>query len=376
MTVSILFRAKMTPIMNSKNRVVTLKDIALETGLSFKTVSRVLRDEPNVSPATAALVQAAAKRLGYVPHASARNLASAVPNVISMVQFKPFDLNVTRSGYEYFMGMLIGVLDACRKLEIGTMVVDFDRDKPSAVHDLISLVRQRQVGGYVIPAPVCDIPGLCATLLAEGIPFSSISPADTLASPAWVCVDEAKAMRALVEHLIDMGHRRIGTLVAEADTRAARQRFDGYLQAMHAHGLPVEPAWIVQSRMDFDSGRNAAHMLFRLPQPPSAIVACSDDCAAGVIAAAQERGIDFPSQLSVTGYTDADLARKIWPGITTVHQPLSRMAALATQQVAMQMQPHRVSLGQVSMQQTLEAKLVHRGSVLRCAQWSTPSSSQ
>ena len=227
-------------------------------------------------------------------------------------------------------------------------------------------LRARQVGGFVIPAPACDIPGLLPLLDAAGLRYVAISPRDATAKGPWVGVDERGAMQQLTQHLLSRGHRRIALLLGDPGTRGAGERLAGYASALADNGLALEPRWTEQAGYSFDAGREAAHRLLRRAdhlQRPTAIMAASDDCAAGVIAAAHERGLSLPDELSVTGFDDLDLARKVWPGLTTVHQPLALLARAATERLIRQLQPHRRMADVAPAVQIMTADLVLRGSV-------------
>ncbi len=344
---------------------ITIHDVARLAGVSIKTVSRVLRDEAHVALATRQTVQQAALRLGYVPHPSARNLASAVSNVIALVSLAPAPKSVARVGHEYLMALQTGVLSVCQVLDFGLMLMALPRQAKAAVAEMSRRVLARQVGGFILPAPACDLRGLLPALDATGLHYAAISPHALTGAGPWVVADERKAFRGLTLHLIEAGHRRIGLLLGDPGTRGAVERLAGYRDALADAGIPFDAALLAPSSYTFDRGLASARLLLNRSPAPSAIVAASDDCAAGVIAAGHERGLSLPDQLSVTGYDDLDLARKVWPGLTTAHPPLEQMAVVATRQLIARMHPHRRTNDLPPAQVMLPAELVFRGSVSR-----------
>ena len=347
---------------------ITIHDVALAAGVSIKTVSRVLRDERHVAAATRAQVQAAAQHLGYAPHPSARNLASAVPQVVGLLTTtSPNPAGSLRGGHEYLMALQLGVLQACGDLGHAVRlqarpVAAGQAGGEELAAELAALVRSRGIGGLVIPAPLVDQPGLLRALDAANVPYAAISPANTAIAGPWVVADERSAARELVALLVSLGHRRIACITGDKGSRGGTERLAGYHEGMAAAGLPVNPAWVEPGGFLFDQGRAAAHTLLRRNPRPSAIMAANDDSAAGVLAAAHDRGLVLPDDLSVTGYDDIDLARKVWPGLTTVRQPLGAMAQVAARQLIARMHPLRRSDDAPASQVVLPAELVVRGS--------------
>jgi LacI family transcriptional regulator len=146
-------------------------------------------------------------------------------------------------------------------------------------------------------------------------------------------MDEQRAARTIVEHLLELGHRRIAHVIGIADHGASRWRVAGYREAMAAAGLPEDPALVVQGAFTFGSGVAAARELFALKQRPTAVFAANDDMATGVMWAAGEYGLKVPHDLSVCGFDDTPLARQLWPALTTIQQPSREMGKIAAQQL-------------------------------------------
>ncbi|MDE2309030.1 MAG: substrate-binding domain-containing protein, partial [Xanthomonadaceae bacterium] len=170
-------------------------------------------------------------------------------------------------------------------------------------------------------------------LREAGVPHASVSPAHRGKAIIGVRMDEQQAARAMVEHLLALGHRRIAHVVGIADHGASRWRLAGYREALAAAGIAEDPVLVVQGAFTFGSGVEAARKLFALKKRPSAVFAANDDMAAGVMWAAGEYGIKVPHDLSVCGFDDIPLARQLWPALTTVRQPAREMGKLAALQL-------------------------------------------
>ena len=140
-----------------------------------------------------------------------------------------------------------------------------------------------------------------------------------------ILCDDREGARLAVEHLLQLGHRRVACLRGPRNLRSAADRLSGYQQALQAAGLPLDPALVQDSEFTFDGGYTAARLLAQLPHPPSAIYAASDEAAHGALFAAQELGLRVPGQLSICGHDDLATSRHIWPGLTTIHQPAEEL---------------------------------------------------
>jgi LacI family transcriptional regulator len=146
-----------------------------------------------------------------------------------------------------------------------------------------------------------------------------------------VLLDDEHAARELTRHLLALGHRRIGFVRGHDDHEASRARLAGYRGALRRAGIAPDAALVAEGDFTFDAGRRAASHLLDRRVRPSAIIACNDDMAAGVMAAAHDRQVAIPAQLSVCGFDDTPLAAMLWPPLTTMHQPISELARTGTQ---------------------------------------------
>jgi LacI family transcriptional regulator len=277
-----------------------IQEVAKAAGVSLKTVSRVLNNEPNVRPETRERVEAAAKAMNYRPHPSARSLAGHRSFVIALLYDNPSN--------NYVMEILGGVLDACAEQHYHLVMQPlwFERgDLDAAVDELVAHSRP---DGVILTPPLTDQPALLAQLERAGLPHSSVSPMDT--GRMGVTLDEPAAVRELIAHLVALGHRRIAHITGHPAHGARNWRLAGYREALKLAGLP-------------------ARSLLALPQRPTAVFAANDDMAAGVIRVAYELGLSVPGDLSVCGFDDTPMSRQIFPALTTVRQPSREMGRLA-----------------------------------------------
>src|SRR5690606_29628829 len=299
---------------------VRIEDVAAEAGVSMKTVSRVLNDEPNVSDATRERVRAVVERLQYRPHPSARVLAGRRSYLVAMLYDNPSS--------NYLMEVELGVLDACQAQHYNLMLAPLVYDAKDIVSKVESLVLQSRLDGVVLTPPITDDAALLARLDELDIPWASISPTERNRRIG-VIVDEPSAVTEMIGHLASLGHRRIAHIKGHPAHGASKWRLTGYREGMARAGLALDEVLIADGEFSYDSGFAATNRLLDLPDPPTAIFAANDDMAAGAIGAICERGLSVPRDISVCGFDDTPIARHIYPTLTTVRQPTREMGRIA-----------------------------------------------
>jgi LacI family transcriptional regulator len=205
----------------------------------------------------------------------------------------------------------------------------YDRASPTLLEDIVALIDQAHPDGLVLAPPACDDHRVIDELERRAIPFVRLQPGGQPSDAPAVLIDNEQAAFDMTQHLLGLGHRRIGFIVGDRSYAASGQRLAGHVRALSAAGVDVDLDYVRQGQFDFASGQSGADALLDLAEPPTAIAASSDDLAAGVLAAAHRRGIAVPGELSVTGFDDAPLAQAVWPALTTVRQPVRDCAAAA-----------------------------------------------
>ena len=301
---------------------VTITDVARRAGVSMKTVSRVMNAEPHVREAVRDKVLGAARELRYRPKVSARSLAGARSYQLG------FLLHLVSP---YAIYAQLGALRACRAAGYHLVVEAIELAALELTSDMEALVNGLSVDGLILLAPVCDNQIVLKTLDAAAIPHVRISPA-TVHEHGWsIEPEDAIAARAMTEHLLGLGHRRIALIQGPRNHAASARRLDGFRQALAAQGLRPEPDLVQDGLFTFASGQEAAARLLALPHRPSAIFASNDLMAFGVMAKAHELGLRIPEDLSVAGFDDIATASMVWPPLTTMRQPMADMAAAAAE---------------------------------------------
>lgn len=289
----------------------TIRDVARLAAVGVGTVSRVLNDSPRVDPATRERVIAAITDLDYVPSAVARRLSTGRNGAIGVVV--PF---LTRPSV---VERLHGV-EAALSETLYDLVV-FNIETPERREKVIRLLARRdRVDGLIILS-LAPHRGELAQIHRSGIPTVLVDAHHRAFSR--VVVDDVAGGRLASSYLIELGHRRVGFLGDDPQSRfkfsPSRLRRVGVARALRAAGLELRPEYVRTGGFRETARRIAAELL-ELELPPTAIVCGSDVEALGVLEAAREAGVAVPGRISVIGYDDIEIAGDL--GLTTVRQPL------------------------------------------------------
>ena len=303
--------------MSSK---ITIHDVARQSGVSIKTVSRVLNREPNVKADTRDRVQAAVTALKYRPNISARSLAGSKAYLIGVFFDNPSP--------GYITDVQLGAIARCR--EEGYHLIVEPIDSAGDVEDQVApMLATLRMDGVILTPPLSDHPVVLAALEQEGVPYVRIAPGGDLERAPWVSMDDRLAAYEMTKHLIGLGHRDIGFIIGHPDHGASHLRHKGFMDAMADSGLTVKPGRAEQGHFSFRSGFEAAERLLTSDDRPTAVFASNDDMALGVMAVANRLRLNVPETLSIAGFDDTPGAKITWPQLTTVRQPIAAMAGAA-----------------------------------------------
>jgi LacI family transcriptional regulator len=338
-----------------RTQTVTLQAVADRVGTSTMTVSNVINGTGKVSDATRAKVRAAIDALGYKPNAAARALAGSGASRIGLIYANPQNA--------FLSAMLVGTLHATAARGAQLMVQHSGTpDYAELAESLRSLVRSG-ANALLLPPPYSEIVAGQPVIEELGVPIAAIAPGRPMPGMITVRVDDRAAARAMTDLLIGQGHRRIGFIAGPESHSSTGARRNGYCDSLVAHGLAILPELIAPGAFTFESGLDAAERLLDLAEPPSAIFAASDDMAAAVVSVAHRRDLQIPRDLAVAGFDDTPIAVKIWPTLTTIHQPIADMAERATRALIARLQSGDVAAGSEDV--IVDFRLVERGSTGR-----------
>ncbi len=302
--------------------VVTLKDIAKETGKSITTVSRALNDYDDVSSATKELVHRVATELGYTPNILAQRLQKQNADTIGLIMptFGP------RFSDPFFSELLAGVGNRAASLGYDLLV---STRAPGAeeVKAYCSIAQGRRVDGFVlVRTRRKDARVEC--LKKNSYPFVAFGRAEENIDFPFVDEDGTYGMKLVIEHLVSLGHRRIACISPPPELMFAHYRLQGFKEGLAEASLHTDDALILTGDLTQRGGYEQANKLLDLPSPPTAIAACNDLMAFGAMSAAQERGLVVGKDISITGFDDIPMAEYSHPSLTTLHQPLYKIGSM------------------------------------------------
>lgn len=311
---------------------VTMQDIARATNLSQSTVSRILNRSPTVVPiadATRERVLAAAKELGYRPNPLARGLRGARTMLLGVIVRDITDL--------FFAGAIeAATAEASRRGY--NLVLGHAHARADEAIALWGVLEARHCDAILLLGDVRDQPRLVEDLAGDPQPVVALWQGSQPMDIPSVSVDNRAGIRAVLDHLTDLGHRRIA-FVGGRRLGDIKEREEAYVEYLAELGEPPPDGYLQHGLNEPAAGAEALERLLDRPDPPTAVVASSDVLAIGLLHAAHERGLRVPARLSVTGFDDISMAAFSVPSLTTVRMPVREMVEKAIEMVLDEAEP-------------------------------------
>jgi LacI family transcriptional regulator len=297
----------------------TLATIAAEAGVSLPTVSKVVNGRRDVAPATRALVERLLDEHHYTRAGARRNRRSGLVDLVFNGLDSPWAVEILRGVEEW---------GAAHETGVAVSAVRHGNARPAswtsglASHDTDGVILV--MSGFTT--------GQLEQLRAASIPLVVIDPVNPPPPdvPSVGATNWAGGLAA-TQHLLDLGHRRIGAIAGPGDYLCSRARIDGYRSALERAGVGFDPVLVRHGDFEHEGGFTRGGELLDLAGAPSAVFAGSDQQAFGLYEAARQRGLRVPQDLSVVGFDDLPVARWVSPPLTTVRQPLAEMGRAAAQ---------------------------------------------
>jgi LacI family transcriptional regulator, galactose operon repressor len=301
---------------------VTIRDVARRAGVSPMTVSRVINRSPSVSSTTRARVEDAIAELGYIPSRLARGLSAQRTGTLALI--------VPDVANPFFTLIVRGSEDVARRAGYRLLLCDTRADLDAEREVIDELIAHRVEG--ILIAPVSDRSRDHLRRLARfDVPYVLVDRAIPGIDADTVLGDSAGGAQRLVEHLIALGHRRIGMITESDAVSTARDRRRGYEAALGAAGLEADPALLVEGTVDPDGGRDGMRRLLELEQPPTAVFTVNNLVALGAIEAVRETGREVPDDVALVCFDDIEYASRLHPFLTVMEQPAETFGTLGTQ---------------------------------------------
>ncbi len=300
----------------------TIRDVAREAGVSVATVSRVVNAKGPVRETTASRVREVVERLGYVPHGGARSLTTRRTGVIGVL--------LPEMHGDFFSELIRGLDQVARPAGYHLLVSGSHSD-PAETEEVLQALHGR-IDGLVLMMPGPGGERLFRSLprRAPVVLLNDLEGGDEHDS---LRVDNVRGARLAVDHLLDLGHRRIALVAGPESNSDALERRRGYRQALAARGLEPDPALELPGDFREASGFRAGARLADMAPRPDAVFAANDAMAIGCLAALRDRGVRVPEELSLVGFDDVPMARYVKPGLTTVRVPIAEVGGRAMERL-------------------------------------------
>lgn len=335
---------------------VTLRDVAKLAGVSIGTASQALNNRPSVAPETRARVLDAAESLGYPTKRNRPGRENHSVKVIGLIT--KHDLGFPVEINPFYSYIQAGVEGECRRRQISLMLATVEVDPWNHPVSWPAMVSEQHVDGLILAGTFIeetadlfrqriDVPIVLVDSYAPSLPFDGI------------VIDNTPAARTAVEYLIEQGHTRIGLVGwREQSPPSVQERKVGYCQALSEHG--IQDALIEPSGLNREEGSDGLRRLLDRHPDVTAVFACNDASALGVLSRAREMGLVVPRDLSVVGFDNIAMASEIVPALTTVHVHKTWMGILGVRRLLERAQ----DAGQPKVTMALSTQLVVRESVV------------
>lgn len=300
---------------------ITITDLAKKLRLSPSTVSRALRNHPDISDKTKARVVAEATKRNYQPNLIAQSLQTSRSNNIGVI--------VPEIRNTFFSSVISGIEEVAYEAGYTIMVCQSNDTFEREVINTRALAANRVAGMLVSTSQETTDYAHLQTIMDQGIPLVLFDRVTEDLEVSKVIVDDFNGAYAAVTHLIDSGRKRIAHLSGSASLYVSRKRRQGYEAALRDRGVKLKPEYIIFGGFHEEDGRKGAEQLFNLPDPPDAIFAINDPVAIGAFIYLGESGLRIPEEVALVGFSNNPITTIISPRLSTVSQPAFEMGNTA-----------------------------------------------
>ena len=333
----------------------TIKDVAREAGVSITTVSRVLNQYADVNPKTRAKVLKVIEKLGYTPNTVARSLVMNRTKTLGLVVS---ELTRSRNAYHFMFDVLCGIND--RTQELGYDLVLYSTSPMAQKRTpYMDFVRQRRVDGVVMMGIRLDDP-YTHEVVESSVPSVLVDVPLVSQTCSYVTTDNIAGARLAVEHLLELGHTRIGFVNGHAQAAVSQERLRGYEMALNQAGIPFDPELVYTGDFEPEDGASGIKQLQAKFPDLTAVFFASDLMAIGGLRYLQAQGTPAPHALSIVGFDDIELSSLVQPLLTTVRQARYEMGRTAVETLVRMLEGQETGRGIV-----LSPELVVRETTMR-----------
>jgi LacI family transcriptional regulator len=333
--------------------MANIYEVAELAGVSLATVSRVINPGAKVSDKTRLKVLAAMEQLGYKPNSIAQSLATRSSNAVGVL---------VSELYGPFFGAMLSTIEKSFKAAGKFVLVAAGHSNEAQEREAIRFLVSRNCDALIVHVEA--LPDKCLVEHDhEKTPLIVMNRKVRGLADRCFSLDNELGGYLATQHLLKFKHKRIAYISGPMDFVDAKQRLAGHRRALEEAGVKLDERLLHEGDYHETGGQEALNALFAKGIPFTAVVCANDDMAAGAMAAAHERGLELPRQLSIVGFDDSPISRYVYPKLTTVHYPITDMADMASRWVL----KHVYEREQSDVKQAFAPSLVVRDSVARPA---------
>ncbi len=325
------------------------REIAKLAGVSSATVSRVINDDPRVSPETASQVKQIISQYGYVQNVIARNLRMASTKTIGFL--------IPDIANPFFSAVLTGIEAVCAQYGYNILLENTSEDRIKERAALDTLLKQRIDG--IVAIVVNESGEQLGGFRAMNVPVVLIDRRTQREDYDCVVIDNVGGVGSGVDYLLRLGHTKIAIIHGQKNITPGEERLRGYIEAMTRAGIAINPAYIMDGNFTEEGAYSCTRELIQLPAPPTAIIAANNIMTMGVYKALADMRIKIPYEISLLGFDDFPLAAYLSPPISIINRPTVEMGKIATEMLFERL---RDEFSQAPREKLLPTHLIIRGS--------------
>ena len=341
-----------------KHRPITLKDMALQLNTSVATISRALKEKPDISPEMRAKVKALAAELKYQPNPIALNLKYHKTQTIAIV--------IPKVVHFMFSTMISGVLEEAERCGYNVLICESNQKYDREVRIVNDLMKGRVDGIIICFSNQTRSFGHVEQVLNAAIPLVMLDKSTNMLSADQVVVDDYQGAYQAVVHLLEQGYRRIAHINGNETLHHSAARKSGYLDALQAYGIPFEQELLyLAEEFTIEEGAILAQEMFSETKRADAVFSISDEILIGVHQYCKAKQLRIPEDVGMVGFSDSTYASIIDPSLSSVYQPGHEMGKLAVQRLLTLIRAEEDDMVLVPENYVLKTKLVIRKSSMR-----------
>lgn len=336
-------------------KAVTLKQIAENLGISITTVSKALKNYPDVSKITKERVKEEARRLNYKPNVFAVNLRTKESKTVGLI--------IPEVVHHFFSSVVNGIIEQAEKKGYLVIILQSNESYKLEKKQIDLLIRKRVDGVMMSLAnKSIDISHL-KELQSHGVPLVMFDKISKMINCSKIIINDREAAYEATKHLIDSGCKKIAHFRGALQPQNSIDRFLGYKKALEDHGLTYDSSLVyLCENVDYQDGRNAALQLLEDKKGVDGIFAITDMAATGAIAVFNERGIKVPDDISIMGFSNWFLSQAITPSLSTVNQPGLKMGKKAFKLLYKEMKAKKKGISFEPQTVVLDTHIIKRNS--------------